>query len=330
MTTTTGPGSRRRRVARFRQRLTFDRISFVAVFLILPLAIFGVFELSPYIQAFYYAMTNWGGFSAEMDFVGFDNFIKLTSDAKFLRAAANSALLCAVLPTLTLVTAFAIAVVVTTGGPIIGRVTGLKGGGFYRVISFFPYTVPAIVIGLIWAQVYDPTRGLLNGFLKLIGLDQFDGFPWIGNVHTAMPASMFVILWGFVGFYTILFVAAIKGIPAETYEAARIDGAGRFRTAVSIALPQVLDSVQTSYIYLGLTVIDSFVYMRVLNAQGGPDFSTLTITQDLHMEAFTRGQFGYATSMGVVLAAITMLYAGIIFLIFRLIRGKDTDLGSAA
>ena len=323
MRTTIEPGSLRKRAARLRRRLTFDRVSFVAVFLILPLTIFSIFELSPYIQAFYYAMTNWGGFSNEMDFVGFDNFIALLSDAKFLTAVRNSALLAAIVPTITLVTAFAIAVAVTTGGPIIGRVTGLKGGAFYRVISFFPYTVPAIVICLIWAQVYDPTRGLLNGFLRALGLDRFDGFPWIGNVHTAMPASMLVIIWGFIGFYTILFVAAIKGIPAETYEAARIDGAGRFRTAVSVALPQIVDSIQTSYIYLGLTVIDSFVYMRVLNAQGGPDYSTLTITQDLHMEAFTGGRFGYATSMGVVLAIITMIYAGIIFLIFRLVKGRD-------
>jgi N-acetylglucosamine transport system permease protein len=323
MSTKVESGNLRKRVARLRHRLTFDRISFVAVFLILPLVIFGVFELSPYIQAFYYAMTNWGGFSADMDFVAFDNFIRMVSDSKFLAAVRNSALLAAIVPTVTLVAAFVIAVVVTTGGPILGRVTGLKGGGFYRVISFFPYTVPAIVIGLIWAQIYDPTRGLLNGFLKMLGLDQFDGFPWIGDVNTAMPASMFVIIWGFIGFYTILFVAAIKGIPAETYEAARIDGAGRFRTAVSIALPQIVDSIQTSYIYLGLTVIDSFVYMRVLNAQGGPDFSTLTITQDLHMEAFTGGKFGYATAMGVVLAIITMIYAGIVFLVFRLIKGKE-------
>jgi N-acetylglucosamine transport system permease protein len=323
MSTKVESGNLRKRVARLRHRLTFDRVSFVAVFLILPLVIFGVFELSPYIQAFYYAMTNWGGFSADMDFVAFDNFIKMVSDAKFLAAVRNSALLAAIVPTVTLVAAFVIAVVVTTGGPILGRVTGLKGGGFYRVISFFPYTVPAIVIGLIWAQIYDPTRGLLNGFLRMFGLEQFDGFPWIGDVRTAMPASMFVIIWGFIGFYTIIFVAAIKGIPAETYEAARIDGAGRFRTAVSIALPQIVDSIQTSYIYLGLTVIDSFVYMRVLNAQGGPDFSTLTITQDLHMEAFTGGKFGYATAMGVVLAIITMIYAGIVFLVFRLIKGKD-------
>ena len=91
-----------------------------------------------------------------------------------------------------------------------------------------------------------------------------------------MPASMFVIIWSFVGFYMVLFVAAIKGVPAEIYEAARIDGAGRFRTAVSITLPLIRDNVQTAYIYLGITALDAFVYMQALNPGGGPDNSTLT------------------------------------------------------
>ncbi|MDR0283691.1 MAG: sugar ABC transporter permease [Propionibacteriaceae bacterium] len=312
-----------RRVARLRRRATFDRVSFLAVFLVVPVALFVIFELSPMVQALYYGMTNWRGFSATMDFVGFRNYVQMFSDTKFLISMRNSALLVVVVPTITLVLSFAIAAVVTTGGRSIGRVEGLKGGGIHRVVSFFPYTVPAIVVGLIWAQVYDPSRGLLNGVLKAIGFKQFQGFAWIGQVSTAMPSSMFVIVWSFVGFYTVLFVAAIKGIPAETYEAARIDGAGRFRTAIAITLPQIADTVRTAYIYLGLAAIDAFVYMQALNPQGGPDFSTLTMSQNLYMEAFKGGNFGYATAIGVVLAAVTMAYAGVIFVVFRLLRGKD-------
>ena len=156
-------------------------------------------------------------------------------------------------PFVTIVLALTIATVVTVGGPSKGSIRGIRGSGFYRVVSFFPYTVPAIVIGLIWAQVYDPSAGLLNAILTKIGLSGFENFAWLGDPRTAMPASMFVIIWSFVGFYTVLFVAAIKGIPAEIYEAARMDGAGRFRTAISITLPLVRDNVQTAYIYLGIT-----------------------------------------------------------------------------
>ena len=85
-----------------------------------------------------------------------------------------------------------------------------------------------------------------------MGLEKFKSFAWLGEVATAMPASMFVIIWGFVGFYMVLFVAAIKGMPAEIYEAARLDGAGRLRTIWSITLPLIRDNIQTAYIYLGI------------------------------------------------------------------------------
>jgi len=153
-----------------------------------------------------------------------------------------------------------------------------------------------------------------------------ENFAWLGEVRTAMPASMFVIIWSFVGFYTVLFVAAIKGIPAEIYEAARMDGAGRFRTAISITLPLLRDTVQTAYIYLGILALDAFVYMQALNPNGGPNNTTLTMSQDLFNTAFRKGQFGYATAMGVVLAVVTLLLAAIVFAINRLAGGGERRL----
>ena len=134
---------------------------------------------------------------------------------------------------------------------------------------------------------------------------------------------MFVIIWSFVGFYTVLFVAAILGVPAEIYESARMDGAGRFRTVVSITIPLLRDNVQTAYIYLGITALDAFVYMQALNPNGGPDNTTLTMSQELFNTAFRKGQFGYATAMGVVLAVVTLLFAVIVYTINRLTGGGE-------
>jgi N-acetylglucosamine transport system permease protein len=212
---------------------------------------------------------------------------------------------------------------VTVGGSSHGNVRGLRGSSFYRVISFFPYTVPAIIIGLIWARMYDPSNGLLNGVLTGIGLDRFESFPWLGDTRTAMPASMFVIIWGFVGFYMVLFVAAIKGIPAEYYDAARMDGAGRLRIAWSITIPLVRETVQTAYIYLGILALDAFVYMAALNPGGGPENTTLVMPQRLFTTAFTKGQFGLASAMGVVMAIATLLFAAIVFTINRLTGGSE-------
>jgi N-acetylglucosamine transport system permease protein len=212
------------------------------------------------------------------------------------------------------------------GGPTKGNIRGIRSSGFYRIVSFFPYTVPAIVIGLIWAQVFDPSAGLLNATLTKIGLSGFENFAWLGDPRTAMPASMFVIIWSFVGFYTVLFVAAIKGVPAEIFEAARMDGAGRLRTAITITLPLVRDTVQTAYIYLGIVALDAFVYMQALNPNGGPNNTTRTMSQELYNTAFRKGQFGYATAMGVVLAVVTLLFAVLVFAINRLTGGGDRRL----
>jgi N-acetylglucosamine transport system permease protein len=317
VTTTPGggqPAARRRR----RRPLTFDRLSFMAVFLVLPLAIFLIFVISPFAQALYYSLTDWTGFSPTMHFVGLSNYAKLFADDTFRHALWNNVLLAIVVPFVTIALALIIATVITVGGPSRGQIRGIRGSGFYRVVSFFPYCVPAIVIGLIWAQVYDPSAGILNGFLTGIGLSGFQNFAWLGEVRTAMPASMFVMIWSFVGFYTVLFVAAIKGVPAETYEAARLDGAGRFRTAVSITIPLIRDNVQTAYIYIGIAALDAFVYMQALNSGGGPNNTTLTMSQELFTVAFRKGQFGYATAMGVVLAAVTLLFAAVVFTVSRL------------
>jgi N-acetylglucosamine transport system permease protein len=305
---------------------SLSRLSFLAVFLGVPLAVYLIFVIYPFGKALYYSMTDWSGFTPTYNFVGLDNFTKLFQDDTFMHALRNNVELGIVVPFVTIVLGLAIATVITVGGPTKGSIRGIGGSGFYRVVSFFPYTVPAIVIGLIWEQVYDPSAGILNASLTQVGLSGFKNFAWLGDPRTAMPASMFVIIWSSVGFYTVLFVAAIKGIPAEIYESARLDGAGRFRTAVSMTLPLVRDTVQTAYIYLGILALDAFVYMQALNPGGGPNNTTLTMSQELYNTAFRKGQFGYATAMGVVLAVVTLLFAVIVFAVNRFTGGGERRL----
>jgi ABC-type glycerol-3-phosphate transport system permease component len=301
---------------------SLENTSFMLVFLGLPLAIYVIFVISPFVQAFYYSMTDWEGFSPKMNFVGLANYVALLQDPVFTKAVLNSLVLVAVLPPLVIVLSMTLATLVTVGGVTRGEVQGLKNSGIYRVISFFPYTVPAIVIGILWAQMYDPSSGLLNGILTALGFDFFKSFAWLGDERTAMGASIFVITWSMVGFYMVLFIAAIKGIPSEVYEAARVDGAGRFRTAISITVPMIRDTIRTAYIYLGILALDAFVYMQALNPSGGPANSTVVISQHLLNTAFKKGKVGYATSMGATLAIITLLFAALVFLVFWLTGEK--------
>lgn len=301
-----------------------SRRAFVLLTLGLPFLFYAVFVLWPFAQAFIYSLTNWSGFSDTFDFVGLSNYTALLNDDTFLQAVRNNLLLAIVVPFVCIALALALATLVTVGGSSTGAVRGLGHSSFYRIVSFFPYTIPAIVIGLIWSQMFDPSSGLVNGLLTSLGLSQFTSFAWLGEVSTAMPVSMFVIIWGFVGFYMVLFIAAIKGIPAELYDAARVDGAGRIRMTMMVTLPMVRETIQTAYIYLGILALDAFVYMAALNASGGPQNSTLTMTQDLFNTAFKKGQFGLASAMGVVLAVLTLLFAAVVFLVNRLTKGKDS------
>ena len=312
------------RGARWRRKhLTFDKVSFAVVFLGVPLVLYVVLVLSPFVQAVVYSLTSWTGFDTSMRFIGLANYVNAFTDPTFLISARNSVELVVVLPIVVIAIALALASLVTIGGPSNGQVRGVRFGEFYRIVLFFPYIIPAIAVGIMFSQVFDPSNGLLNGVLTSVGLKGFASYPWLGDTRTAMISSMFVMSWASVGFYMVIFVAAIKALPAEIYEAARLDGASRLLIALRITVPMLRSSIRTSLIYTGIFALDAFVFMSALNPGGGPDDSTLVISQELFKTAFTKGQFGLACAMGVVLAGITLLFAAIVFLVDRITGGRE-------
>jgi N-acetylglucosamine transport system permease protein len=123
---------------------------------------------------------------------------------------------------------------------------------------------------------------------------------------------MAVLIWGAVGFYYVVFSAAMKSLPTDVFEAAVLDGAGRFRTFRHVTLPMITDSIQTSYIYLGIMVLDGFALLQVMLPDGGPDGSTEVVAQYLYRTAFTDGRFGYASAIGVMLCLVTLVLAVIV------------------
>lgn len=311
------------RPKRHRRLPSFDVVSLFAVFLVFPLALFLTFVVWPMIQAVAYSFTDWGGFTATMNFIGLRNYQQILTDDLFLQAMRNNTFLAIVLPITIIVLALALATLVTVGGASHGQTKGLGGAGFYRVISFFPYTIPAVASGLMFTLALAPDSGIMNGVLVKLGLTQFKSFPWLGDPRTAMGVMMFVVVWSLVGFYMVLFIAAIKGIPAEIFEAARIDGAGRFKTAISITLPLVRENVQTAYIYLGIMAIDMYVYAQMLFPFGGPENTTLVMSQELLTTALSKSRFGMACAMGVVMAVMTAAFAAIVFIVNWATGGRD-------
>lgn len=305
-----------------RLRTSLDRGSLLLVFVGVPLAGYAVLVLWPFALAVYYSLTSWTGLTMEQPFVGFDNYVALAQDELFRKAFRNTVVILLVLPALTLLVSFVLAVLVTTGGPSHGQVRGLRGSSVYRVVAFFPYIVPAVVVGIIWAQLYDPSKGLLNGVLTGAGLDRFETFAWTGKESTALWAIIAVVAWAFAGFYMVLFIAAIRSMPTELFEAARLDGCGRVRMATSIIAPSIMGTVRASYLYMGIISLDMFVFMRIFTPDGGPRNSTLVITQSIHRTAFDHGKWGMACAMGVVLAAITFVFIALVALARKVVEGR--------
>lgn len=322
---TTTPVVRRRR-----RRPSLERMLFFLVFLGIPLVVYLMFVVSPFLQSFYYSLTNWSGLSPSMDFIGLENYERIFGDAVFWKSLRNNLILLVLLPTITITLSFALAIMVTIGGSTHGGVRGVRGAGFYRVISFFPYAVPAVITGILFNFIYHPGGGLLNGFLNLVvgavnaviglfGLGPVAEIhnAWLGDQRFALAAVAFAMIWTFVGFYMVLFVASIKSIPSEVLEAARIDGAGRLRTAVQVVAPMVRDNISTAVVYIGIFALDAFTFISVMTPNGGTGNSTKVVSLHLYQTAFRDGRFGEASAMGVLMAIVTMLVAVLVITVGR-------------
>jgi N-acetylglucosamine transport system permease protein len=289
--------------------MRYGKYRFIASFLAVPLLLYIVFVVSPYLQAIYISMTDWRGFSPNRNFIGLANYAELLGDGRFWRAMWHNALLLIVVPVVTLGIALFLATMTTVAGRrgSVGR-GGVRGSRFYQVVFVFPHVVPLVIAGVLFGFFYNPEAGLLNGLLRLVGFDWLTR-AWLGDTTFALPAVMAVLIWSFVGFFYIVLSAAMKSLPTEVFEAAVLDGAGGIRTFVSITVPMLTDSLKTSYIYLGILMLDCFALLQVMLPDGGPDGSTEVVAQYLYRAAFTDGRFGYASAIGVALCLVTLALA---------------------
>ena len=302
-----------------RRYRTIDKYRFVCWFLLIPLVIYAVFVISPFFQAFYYSLTDWTGLSSEFHFVGLDNYSRMLDDPDFWASLRHSLLLLVVAPVVTLGLGLFFAFMLQAGGR--GRrneaISGVRGATFYKVVYFFPQVLSVAIIGVVWGAMYDPITGPINELLRAVGLGSL-AKAWLANTDFALLCVLFVLCWMFIGFYVVLFSAAMGSVPKEIYEAALLDGASRPVTFFRITLPLIWDTVHTGWIYMGIQALDAFaiVHIMTINA-GGPGNATLVTPVYLYKKAFDVGQAGYATAVGVVLLLVTMVFSVVMMLFSR-------------
>jgi len=284
---------------------------FVASFLAIPLALYAIFVISPFAQAFYYSLTDWTGVSPKFEFVGLDNFQTLVHDATFRTALGNNVVLLIGVPLFTILLALFFAYLLNVGGRANSAgVQGVRGNGFYKLAFFLPQVLSVPVIAVIWAVVLGSTgNGLANTVTSKLGLGTS---AYLADPDVALYCVMWVLIWGSVGFYLVLFNAAMSSIPKDIFEAAIIDGASRVATFFRITLPLLWDTIQTSWVYLAILALDAYAIVAVMTAgPGGPDNSTQVMALQIADNGFKFGRAGYASAMGVVLFFLTLIIAAV-------------------
>ncbi|MFF7160719.1 carbohydrate ABC transporter permease [Streptomyces sp. NPDC008086] len=286
---------------------------FIVGFLALPVIVYAVFVISPFVQAFQISMTDWSGLVGTAKFVGFENFEKLWHNEDFWNALRHNVYMLIAVPIVTLGLGLFFAFMLNVGGKRRKNevITGVAGSKFYRFVFFFPQVISITIIAVIWFNIYnpDPQDGMLNSLLGSVGLDGWQN-AWLGEKSLALLCIMVVMIWSHVGFYVVLFSAAMASIPRDIYEAALLDGAGRFHTFFRITLPLLWDTVQTGWVYMGIIALDGFALVQIMSVNmGGPDGATDVMPLRLYLTAFRDSQFGYASAMGVAMLIVTMTFA---------------------
>jgi N-acetylglucosamine transport system permease protein len=287
---------------------------FIIGFLVLPVLVYAVFMISPLAQTAVYSFTDWGARTTEFQYIGVDNYIRLTEDTVFRKAFANSLFFFLTLPVITVGLALFFAFMLNVGGRgSRAGVRGVFGSSVYKVIFFFPFILSIAIVAIVWGTILRTDRhGLANAVLMSVGVVVEDQ-PLLFLSHPATVKWMLlgVAVWGFSGFFMVLFSAAMASIPRDIFEAATLDGARRGQQFFRVTLPLLRDTISVAWVYLGILALDMFALVYALT-QGGPNNASQVMATQIYQTAFGSyrpGQFGYACAMGVTLAVFTLALA---------------------
>lgn len=161
---------------------------------------------------------------------------------------------------------------------------------------------------MLWTFIYNPNMGLLNGFLRFLGLDSLTA-AWLGDTRTALGAVAVVLIWTNVGYYMVMYIAGIDGISPDVYEAATIDGAGGLVKFYRITLPLLSRVIRTTIVLCISTVLSSSFVLVTVMTNGAPAGSTSVLLQYMYDQAFGNSNFGYAMAIAVVTLALAFVLA---------------------
>lgn len=285
-----------KKVMRLGTRKTLVGLSFIA-----PNFIgFFVLILIPVLFTFWLCVNKWDGFNP-MTFVGLDNFKYIFSDKVFIQAVGKTVIytLCSVL--ITMFISLGLAVLINQK---------LKGIGLFRTALFFPYIASIVAVAAVWQMLFQKDMGLINEMLKMFGVVDVPG--WFATTKWALPAVIIVTIWKNMGYYMIIYLAALQDVPTELIEAGMIDGASSWQRFWKIKFPLLRNA--TFFVVMMLT-INSFKSFDIIFAltEGGPGTATTLLSQYIYNQSFVSWDYGRASAAAIILFIVVAIITAVQF-----------------
>jgi cellobiose transport system permease protein len=276
--------------------------------------VFGIVGLFPLLYTAYVSLFRWEAGDDNPDFIGLDNFKELFADTQFWNALENTVSIFLLSSVPQLIIAVALAALLSSR---------LRGATGWRVGILLPYAASLVALGIIFANLFGPKYGLVNGLLQTIGLDPVD---WQADRFSSHAAIAIMVNWRWTGYNALIVLAAMQAVPKELHEAALIDGAGAARRFFSITLPLLKPTLIFVTITSTIGGLQIFTEPKLFDAMpgsnnGGSSNQFQTVTLYLYQTAFENYELGYASAIAWVLFVIIVLIALVnFFLTGRLAR----------
>ncbi|KNC19797.1 sugar ABC transporter permease [Arthrobacter sp. RIT-PI-e] len=280
-----------------RRRSSFNRYRLAPLILISGnVVLFALFFVWPGAIGFMYSFTDYRGIG-DADFVGLENYRALFEDTAFFAAFTRTLFYAVMTVPLTYVLSLAVASL------LVSKFT--RGKGVARVIFFIPWLLSPIVTGVIWRWMFGENFGLVNFLIQSMG---GSSVLWQSDANLSLMVVVLASAWGGMAFNMLLFIAAIKNVPTEYYEAAELDGANSWAKFRNITLPGIAPTSFLVILLSTLGAIKEFAMIQALNS-GGPGTENNLLVQYIYRSGFQNGQVGYASAASMVLMAILLVIA---------------------
>jgi raffinose/stachyose/melibiose transport system permease protein len=279
---------------RLRDYAGSSQVKTCLLFLPPALLVFTLFVTWPVVEAAYYSFFNWNGYGAPSKWIGLDNFLRVWNDPIFYHSLFNNLLIVLVSAGIQVPLALALALLISDRS---------RSSVVFRAIFFLPYILGEIVAGLIWRYMYDGNYGVVAVVYRWFGQEAPQVLATQG---WATAALLLVVIWKYFGFHMALFVAGRQGIGDDVLEAAKIDGASRWQTTVSIVLPLMRPVAVLSLFFSILGSLQAFAIIVALT-DGGPSNSTHSAVSYLYNFGIKRMRVGFGSAIGVSLFVICVL-----------------------